>query len=58
MSNNKINQTTATSFFERVGVKKETIQVGAGIPFGFERISNPNLGIGGVYGEEASIMTS
>ncbi len=50
MSNNKINQTTATSFFERVGVKRETIQVGAGIPFGFERISNPDLGIGGVYG--------
>jgi 3-oxoacyl-[acyl-carrier-protein] synthase III len=31
-------------------VKKETIPVGEGIPFGVERVSNLELGIGGAYG--------
>ncbi len=38
------------SFFKRPAVKQETIQVGDGIPFGVERVSNPQLGIGGAYG--------
>lgn len=38
------------SFFKRPQVKKETIPVGTGIPFGVERVSNPQLGIGGAYG--------
>jgi 3-oxoacyl-[acyl-carrier-protein] synthase III len=38
------------SFFERPGVQLETIHIGKGIPFGIERISNPAVGIGGVYG--------
>jgi 3-oxoacyl-[acyl-carrier-protein] synthase III len=38
------------SFFERPGVQLDTIRVGRGIPFGIERVSNPALRIGGVYG--------
>jgi 3-oxoacyl-[acyl-carrier-protein] synthase III len=38
------------SFFKRPQVKYETIPVGGGIPFGVERVSNPQLGIGGAYG--------
>lgn len=38
------------SFFERSGVKKEIIQVGKGTPFGFERVTNFALGMGGAYG--------
>jgi 3-oxoacyl-[acyl-carrier-protein] synthase III len=39
-----------SSFFDRPNVEKGTIQVGQGIPFGIECVSNPALGIGGVYG--------
>ena len=39
-----------TSFYDRPGVEKETLPVGGGIPFGMERVSNPSVGIGGVYG--------
>ena len=38
------------SFFDRPGVEKEIINVGKGIPFGLESVSNPAVGIGGVYG--------
>jgi len=38
------------SFFDRAGVEKGVINVGQGIPFGTERVSNPSVGIGGVYG--------
>ncbi|HLF74404.1 MAG TPA: 3-oxoacyl-[acyl-carrier-protein] synthase III C-terminal domain-containing protein [Anaerolineales bacterium] len=38
------------SFFDRPGVEKEIINVGEGIPFGIERVANPSVGIGGVYG--------
>jgi 3-oxoacyl-[acyl-carrier-protein] synthase III len=38
------------SFFERPNITKETLQIGAGIPFGFESVTNSALGIGGVYG--------
>ena len=39
-----------TSFYDRPGVEKEILPVGGGIPFGMERVSNPSVGIGGVYG--------
>ncbi len=42
--------TTSVSFYDRPGVEKSIIPVGNGIPFGFERVSNPSVGIGGVYG--------
>jgi 3-oxoacyl-[acyl-carrier-protein] synthase III len=38
------------SFFDRPGVEKGVIDVAQGIPFGIERVSNPSVGIGGVYG--------
>src|SRR5919106_3553926 len=38
------------SFFDRPGVEKGVINVAQGIPFGIERVSNPSVGIGGVYG--------
>ena len=38
------------SFFDRPGIEKGIINVGDGIPFGFERVANPAVGIGGVYG--------
>jgi len=38
------------SFFDRPGVEKGIIDVAQGIPFGIERVSNPSVGIGGVYG--------
>lgn len=38
------------SFFDRPGVQMEMIKAGKGIPFGIERVFNPLLKIGGVYG--------
>jgi len=38
------------SFFDRPGVEKGVIDVAQGIPFGIESVSNPLVGIGGVYG--------
>ncbi len=38
------------SFYDRPGVEKEVLPIGGGIPFGMERVSNPAVGIGGVYG--------
>ena len=45
-----IGEKTNVSFFERPNVEKGVIQVGQGIPFGIERVTNLALGIGGVYG--------
>jgi 3-oxoacyl-[acyl-carrier-protein] synthase III len=45
-----IGENTTVSFFDRPNVEKEVINVGQGIPFGLERVSNPAVGIGGVYG--------
>ena len=45
-----LGETTKVSFFDRPNVEKGLIQVGRGIPFGIERVSNPAVGIGGVYG--------
>jgi 3-oxoacyl-[acyl-carrier-protein] synthase III len=41
---------TTTSFFDEKGVELGTIAVGKGIPFGLMRVSNPQVGMGGVYG--------
>jgi 3-oxoacyl-[acyl-carrier-protein] synthase III len=41
---------TSVSFYDHPNVEKEMINVGQGIPFGLECVSNPALGIGGVYG--------
>ena len=38
------------SFFERPGVKVETISVGPGVRLGIERVTNSAIGIGGAYG--------
>ena len=40
----------ANSFYERPNVKLDTIEIGGGIPFGIEQVSNKELGIGGAYG--------
>jgi 3-oxoacyl-[acyl-carrier-protein] synthase III len=45
-----LSENTKASFFDRPNVEKEIIQVGEGIPFALERVSNPAVGIGGVYG--------
>src|ERR1044071_7421368 len=43
-------ENTKTSFFDRPNIEKGIINVGIGIPFGYECVSNPAVGIGGVYG--------
>ena len=37
-------------FFDRPNIQKETINVGGGIPFGVESVTNSALGVGGAYG--------
>lgn len=41
---------TSSSFYDRPGVQKESISIAGGIPFGIECVTNPSIGIGGVYG--------
>jgi 3-oxoacyl-[acyl-carrier-protein] synthase III len=43
-------ENTKISFFDRPNVEKGMIDIGNGIPFGIECVSNPAVGIGGVYG--------
>jgi 3-oxoacyl-[acyl-carrier-protein] synthase III len=38
------------SFFEEPQVHVENIPIGPGVPIGIERVSNPEIGIGGAYG--------
>ena len=38
------------SFYDRPQVHVENIPIGPGVPMGIERVSNPELGIGGAYG--------
>jgi len=45
-----LGENTKVSFFGRPNVETGLIQVGQGIPFGIERVTNPSVGIGGVYG--------
>ena len=40
----------AGSFYERPGVRVESIPIGPGVPIGIERVSNPEIGIGGADG--------
>ncbi|MGB5846475.1 MAG: 3-oxoacyl-[acyl-carrier-protein] synthase III C-terminal domain-containing protein [Anaerolineales bacterium] len=45
------NETTPVlPFYERPQVQMVDLPISAGIPFGFERITNPKIGISGVYG--------
>ncbi len=41
---------TVASFFKRPQVRNEVIPIAGGIPLGIERVSNPEIGIGGAYG--------
>jgi 3-oxoacyl-[acyl-carrier-protein] synthase III len=43
-------ENTKISFFDRPNIEKGMIDVGKGIPFGIERVTNLSVGIGGVYG--------
>ena len=45
-----IGENIKVSFFDRPNVEMGVIEVGQGIPFGIERVTNPSVGIGGVYG--------
>ena len=45
-----IDENIKVSFFDRPNIEKGVINVANGIPFGFETVSNPAVGIGGVYG--------
>jgi 3-oxoacyl-[acyl-carrier-protein] synthase III len=40
----------AIPFFDRPQVQVEEIPIGGGVPIGIERVSNPDVGIGGAYG--------
>lgn len=48
--NSKTEPTPVQPFYERPEVQMVDIPVGAGIPFGYERITNTKVGISGVYG--------
>lgn len=43
-------ENTKISFYDRPRVEKAMINIGPGIPFGIESVTNPAVGIGGVYG--------
>lgn len=43
-------ESTKISFYDRPNIEMGTIDVGRGIPFGIERVTNLSVGIGGVYG--------
>jgi 3-oxoacyl-[acyl-carrier-protein] synthase III len=48
--NTETTTLTPVSFFDRPGVEKDVISVAGGIPFAVEHVTNPSVGIGGVYG--------
>jgi 3-oxoacyl-[acyl-carrier-protein] synthase III len=48
--NSKNDSESVVPFFNRPTVAMHEIPVGKGVPFGIERISNPEIGIGGAYG--------
>ena len=43
-------ESTKISFYDRPNIEKGIIDVGREIPYGIERVTNPAVGIGGVYG--------
>lgn len=47
-TNSEKNEETM-SFYERPGVQVYQVDVGKGVPVGIERISHPEIGIGGAY---------
>ncbi|MGA7193642.1 MAG: 3-oxoacyl-[acyl-carrier-protein] synthase III C-terminal domain-containing protein [Anaerolineales bacterium] len=49
-TNSENKSQEVSSFYERPNVKRDTIQIGDGIPFGIEQVSNKELAIGGAYG--------
>lgn len=49
MSTNEVSHSNS-SFYNRPGIEKGVIEIGSGIPFGFEKVTNATLGIGGAYG--------
>ncbi len=50
MSGESDNTKVANSFYERPSVEKGLINLGSGIPYGVEKVTNLSVGIGGVYG--------
>jgi 3-oxoacyl-[acyl-carrier-protein] synthase III len=50
MESGEAVQKASASFYDRPGVEKDVIPVGAGVPVGIERVVNQAVGIGGVYG--------
>jgi 3-oxoacyl-[acyl-carrier-protein] synthase III len=50
MSETDNNPEATKPFFEQPQVRVENIPVGQGVPFGIERVSHPELGLGGAYG--------
>lgn len=51
--NNKydpLNDSSVIPFYEKPEVKMYELPFGPGIPFGIERVRNPEIGIGGAYG--------
>lgn len=44
------SKSNPVSFYDRPNVQMKDIDVSGGIPFGFERVTNSSIGIGGVYG--------
>jgi 3-oxoacyl-[acyl-carrier-protein] synthase III len=50
MTVSETNSKITESFYDRPGIEMGMIDVGPGIPFGIEKVSNPLVGIGGVYG--------
>ena len=49
-ANSDTDTRTVVPFYKRPHVQMFNIPFGNGIPFGIERISNPEVGIGGAYG--------
>jgi len=50
MTVSETNSKITESFYDRPGIEMGMIDVGPGIPFGIEKVSNSLVGIGGVYG--------
>lgn len=47
---NQRDQESTLPFYDRPQVKMHELPYGSGVPFGVERVSNPEIGIGGAYG--------
>ena len=50
MKDPMVSTETTLSFYDQPQVKTEVIPVGAGVPMGVQRVSHPQIGIGGAYG--------